>query len=114
MQFQDQVDSSRSECHSMESQLQKKEVALTAAQGKIELLAADIQAKVSGTLKTSCMGYKEEGGGGGGGGGAFKKSGQEVFKKSCISQGAWRGFRVTEVLNLASKRLVLTVVPTGH
>ena len=85
MQFQDQVDSSRSECHSMESQLQKKEVALTAAQGKIELLAADIQAKVSGTLKTSCMGYKE-----GGGGGIQKKWPRGVQEKLHISGGMER------------------------
>lgn len=46
MQVQEQVESQREECRSVEAQLQKKEVALTAAQGKIALLSSEIQAKV--------------------------------------------------------------------
>ena len=46
LQVQEQVESQREECRKVEAQLQKKEVALTAAQGKIDLLASEIQAKV--------------------------------------------------------------------
>ena len=47
VQCQEQVESSRLECRAVEAQLQKKEVALTAALGKIELLTSEIQAKVT-------------------------------------------------------------------
>ena len=40
------MESQREECRRVEAQLQKKEVALTAAQGKIELLTSEMQAKV--------------------------------------------------------------------
>ena len=46
-QLSDQLDSAREQCHQLEGQLQKKEVALTASQGKIEVLTAETQAKVS-------------------------------------------------------------------
>ena len=42
----EQLDSQRKELRSVESQLQKKEVACTAAQGKIDLLMSEIQVKV--------------------------------------------------------------------
>ena len=45
-QISDQLDSAREQCHQLEGQLQKKEVALTASQGKIEVLTAETQAKV--------------------------------------------------------------------
>ena len=45
-QLQEQLDSAREQCHELEGQLQKKELALTASQGKIELLAAEAQASV--------------------------------------------------------------------
>ena len=47
-QLSEQLDSAREQCHQLEGQLQKKEVALTASQGKIEMLTAETQAKVSG------------------------------------------------------------------
>lgn len=46
LQLLEQLEGSREQCHHLESQLQKKEVAITAAQGKIELLTAEAQAKV--------------------------------------------------------------------
>lgn len=46
-QLSDQLDSAREQCHQVEGQLQKKEVALTASQGKIEVLTAETQTKVS-------------------------------------------------------------------
>ena len=46
-QLSDQLDSAREQCHQLEGQLQKKEVALTALNGKVELLTAEVQAKVS-------------------------------------------------------------------
>ena len=46
-QLSDQLDSAREQCHQLEGQLQKKEVALTALNGKVELLTAEAQAKVS-------------------------------------------------------------------
>ena len=45
-QLQEQLDSAREQCHELEGFLQKKEVALTAAQGKIELLTAEAQTSV--------------------------------------------------------------------
>ena len=47
-QLQEQLDSVREQCHDLEGQLQKKELALTAAQGKIELLTAEAQTTVGG------------------------------------------------------------------
>ena len=46
LQLLEQVESQREECKSVEVQLQKKEVACTAAQGKIDLLTSEMQAKV--------------------------------------------------------------------
>ena len=45
-QLQEQLDLSRDQCHQLEGQLQKKELALTAAQGKIDLLTAEAQTTV--------------------------------------------------------------------
>ena len=50
-QLSDQLDSAREQSHQLEGQLQKKEVALTALNGKIELLTAEAQAKVSSIYK---------------------------------------------------------------
>ena len=50
-QLSDQLDSAREQSHQLEGQLQKKEVALTALNGKIELLTAEAQAKVSSICK---------------------------------------------------------------
>ncbi len=48
LQLLEQVESLREEVRGVEGQLQKREVACTAAQGKIELLTSELQAKVSG------------------------------------------------------------------
>ena len=45
--LQEQLDSAREQCHELEGQLQKREVALTASQGKIDLLTAEAQTSVS-------------------------------------------------------------------
>lgn len=46
-QLQEQLDSIREQCHELEGQLQKRELALTAAQGRIELITAEAQTAVS-------------------------------------------------------------------
>ena len=46
MQVQEQLEASREQCHGLEAQIQKKEVALLAAQSKTELLTSDLQNKV--------------------------------------------------------------------
>ena len=45
-QMQEQLEANREQCHGLESQLQKKEAALLAAQSKVELLTSDLQNKV--------------------------------------------------------------------
>ena len=46
LQVQEALDGSREQCRQLEGQLQKKEVALMAAQNKMELMASELQSKV--------------------------------------------------------------------
>ena len=50
VQVQEQLDGSREEVRSLETQLQKKETALVTTQSKLEQFTSDLQNKVCGTL----------------------------------------------------------------
>ena len=47
LQVQEHLETSREQCREVEVQLQKKEVALLAAQSKTQQLTSDLQSKVS-------------------------------------------------------------------